>query len=175
MENERDNSKQRTKEMDHNDFDHSRLAALYPQPKTAEELRERQPSLIRHVRHEYARITLLGSLVFSATLLFSMNIPTLWQNGNIGLIFFSFALWLGIGTLAVIWIKQVNTIFYSYGRSTVLFWTFNGVLDSLLAGVLLYSWQYVGSLPTFLLLGLGVAHLVSLVLFVRLRGGLRED
>jgi len=129
-----------------NDEDRSALGALYPEPKSYESKRaDEQKRIEMYVkklpRFPQLTIPLFGSIVLGLGLFFILNLSTMWQDGNISLVFFSFALWLAVCALAFLWIKKVNATFYAYGKTAAPFWIGFVVIMAVLVTLFVTGWQ----------------------------------
>ncbi len=125
----------------------SRLARLYPKPKTYEQKKQDDKLLQQTYRRQwpkypYLNIATYGSLVFGLIIWFTQNIKTWWfGNGDFGLVmstvFFSFAIWLILAVSFIVWINYVNKQFSYFGGMIRLFW----LIYIILIALLLTLWQ----------------------------------
>tara|TARA_Y100000114_G_C11749386_1_gene323412 strand:- start:1463 stop:2044 length:582 start_codon:yes stop_codon:yes gene_type:complete len=124
---------------------HSELAALYPSPKTADQQRaEDEEREVLHQRklpkYPFLTIPFFGTFVFIGGLIFAQNILKMWMTGSIGVIFFSFALWLALCGSFVAWARYSNAVLYVLGRMSTLFWAGFGVILVVMSVLFLLRW-----------------------------------
>ncbi len=156
--------------------DRSQLAELYPQPKTygekAADSRRFQRSLRRQwPKYPYLNIAAYGSLMLGLTVWFSQNLSS-WWFGNpeskgitMSVVFFTFALGLGLAFLIVAWVSYVNKQL-SYFGGTIAFWLVFGISTSVLTFLWFSGWfwgyTYILWIPI-----LSVLHFVTMFISTR--------
>lgn len=147
-------------------LNHSELADLYPSPKTVDQQRaddEEREALYQRKLPKYPFLTIpfFGTFVFIGGLIFAQNILKMWMTGSIGVIFFSFALWLVLCGSFVAWVRYSNAVLYSLGRASTLFWAGFGIILTVIGVLCLLRWPVPfdsGAFPFVL----GVVYLVLL-------------
>ncbi len=125
--------------------DRSKLALLYPEPKTYEQRKEddklRLQSYRRHwPKYPYLNIAAYGSAVLGLIMLVIQNLYAWWFGSSdlaitMSVVFFSFTIWLIVAFLLIAWVSYVNKQFSYFGGIRV-FW----LVYSVLAAVLLAPW-----------------------------------
>lgn len=126
-------------------FDRSSLSTLYPNPKTFDEKqkdKEQREELHKErlPKYPHIKIAFSGGALLTAALLLIQKIGGMWMGGGIAGIFFSFALWLALLGAIVWWIKYVNTVFYAFDVSTILFWIGCSVTLYIIAILYMTGW-----------------------------------
>ena len=126
--------------------DRSALGALYPEPKSLEARRaDEQKRIEQHAkklpRFPQLSIPLFGSIVLGLAFFFMLNLSTMWQDGNISLVFFSFGLWLALCGLAVLWIKKVNGTFYAFGKTAAPYWIGFVIILAVVTTLFVTGWR----------------------------------
>jgi hypothetical protein len=150
-----------------NQTDRSSLSALYPQPMTSEEryennkIREKARSK-KLPKHSYLTISLLGSILLAAGLIFLQNVTSIWVGGGMPFIFLSFAIWLVLFGLAIAWIKYVNKAFDTLGELVSIFWVVYIAFLSGLAVAMIVGWP-MSFTAEYSILFLSGAHLMFLL------------
>ena len=128
------------------DADRSRLARLYPQPKTYEQ-KEQDTKLLQRAyrlhwpKYPYFNIAAYGSVLLGLTVWFVQNLYNWWfGNSDWGLtmstIFFSFVIWLVLTLLLIVWVNYTNKQFAYFGGMIRVFW----IVYTILTAVLLVLW-----------------------------------
>lgn len=128
------------------DQDRSALGSLYPEPKSLEARRADEQKRIDRQAKKLPRFPQLvlpffGSIVLGLAFFYMMNLSTMWQDGNVSLIFFSFGLWLALCALAVLWIKKVNSTFYAFGKTAAPFWIGFVVILAVITVLFVTGWR----------------------------------
>lgn len=100
---------------------------LYPTPKTPEERRADDSDRRRRQAKQLPKLNWLvipvfGSVALWCVLQFIRSIPDLWNTEDMGPIFFSFSLWLGIAGIAIWWAFDTNRRLYAHGKPRATFW-----------------------------------------------------
>lgn len=132
--------------------DRSKLAELYPKPKTNEQRifddTLRQKSYRRRwPKHPSLTIAIYGSVLFMFIVFFLQSLNSWWFSnpGNNGatmsVVFFTFTLGLGLIFLIFAWVKFVNIQFSYFGGLLKLFWFiyyafFAGIITFWLSGLI---------------------------------------
>lgn len=115
--------------------DRSDLGRLYPVPKTYEQYKEddaRRVELYKKRLPKYPifYISFFGSLCFGLIALFLQNLGLVWTGsaggGGMAVIFFSFAIWLGLYWALLSWIRYVNKSLYMLLGRVRAFWSLYG-------------------------------------------------
>ncbi len=130
--------------------DRSRLARLYPKPKTYEQRKRddilRQKSYRRQwPKHPHLNIAAYGSAILGLTVWFIQNLNDSWfGNSNKGLImstvFLSFAVGIVLVFLIIAWVNYVNKQFSYFGGLASVFWLFYAVSVAVLLALWLSGW-----------------------------------
>lgn len=139
------------------------MKSLYPTPKTFKQRYEEDQERIERLKGRLPKlpwlgIPLFGTIAFFLLAQFITILPGMWSREDMGLIFFSFAIWLVVGGLIIKWGLYTRRVIYAYGRSAIVFFFFYIIFA---AG--LFSAYATGSLPTFF--GLSVAVSSAIVHF----------
>ena len=126
--------------------DRSRLAQLYPEPKTYNQRKQddklRQQAYRRHwPKHPDLNIAAYGSALLGFLVWFLQNLSSWWFGSSdygitMSTVFFTFALGLAIAFLAITWVNYVNKLFTYFGGLVQIFW----LAYTLFAAVLLTLW-----------------------------------
>lgn len=130
--------------------DRSKLALLYPEPKTYEQKKEddklRQQSYRRHwPKYPYLNIAVYGSAVLGLMIWFVQNLNTWWfSSSNKGIVmstvFISFAIFLVPAFLLITWIVYVNKQFSYFGGMVRLFWLVYDIILAVILSIWLSGW-----------------------------------
>ncbi len=146
------------------------MSSLYPTPKTFDErAKENEERQRRHrgrlPKVPWLTIPIFGSFVAWLILHFIRIIPEMWNTEDMGPIFMSFTIWMGIFGLFIWWAMYTHKVVYAFGRSPGAFWlAYLGVLMTLL--VIYTSGLMPGSNAASKIDSFGVAHCVLLGLLV---------
>lgn len=100
---------------------------LYPQAKTLEQ--KLKEDKIRQERYRrllpkfaWIGVPVIGSLLFAGVVSFVYSLPMFWAAGNQAMVFFSFAIWIGVAGCVIAWVFYVNASLYAYAASRSFFW-----------------------------------------------------
>ncbi len=159
--------------------DASRLAALYPEPKT--EAQKEQDDAQRQLsyrqrwpRYPYLNIAAHGSILAGIVLWFSQNVGYWWFSGDntasvMGIVFFSFALGLGIMGLLFAWVNYANKLFSYFGRNSGAFWfaylALTGLVVTISIGGWILAFTNILWLPIFVILNFLIIFVSAKIVF----------
>ena len=159
-----------------NSPDRSRLAKLYPAPKTPEQRKQddrlRQQAYRRHwPKRPHLNVAVYGSLIFGFFIWFIQNLSDSWLgNGDKGLVmstvFFTFALAILMLFLIIGWLNYVDKQLTYFGGRLQVFLLVYAVLIAVLLSLWLrgFIWQYTNVLwiPV-----LTLAHFITVFFIIR--------
>lgn len=139
------------------------MKSLYPTPKTFKQRHEEDLERIERLKGRLPKlpwvgIPVFGTIVFFLLAQFVVLLPEMWSKEDMGLIFFSFAIWLTIGGLFIKWMLYTRRVIYAYGRSFAIFF-----FCYALFAAILFSAYGTGMLPS--LFGLSVVLTTALIHF----------
>lgn len=130
--------------------DRSRLAQLYPEPKTYNQRKQddklRQQAYHRHwPKRPRLNIAAYGSVILGLSIWFAQNLSSWWFGSSdkgitMATVFFTFALGLGLAFLLITWVNYVNKLFSYFGGIVQIFWLVYAVLISVLLTLWLSGW-----------------------------------
>ncbi len=140
----------RSKSINSSSPNRSRLARLYPKPKTYEQIKQddflRQKSYRNQwPKYPYLNIAVCGSILFGIIIWVTQNINTWWfGNSDWGLtmstVFLSFGIAMALIFLVVAWVKYVNKLLSYFGGMVGIFWLIYTVLVIVLLVLWLSGW-----------------------------------
>jgi len=130
--------------------DRSRLVQLYPKSKTYKQRKQddrlHQQSYRRQwPKYPYLNIAIYGSVVLGLVIWFTQNLNAWWfsssNNGiTMSIVFFSFAIGLGLEFLLIAWVNYVNKQFSYFEGMIRVFWLVYTVLATVLLVLWLSGW-----------------------------------
>ncbi|MBC7564838.1 hypothetical protein H7100_01235 [Candidatus Saccharibacteria bacterium] len=150
--------------------DRSRLAQLYPEPKTYNQRKHNDRLLQQAYRRywpkrPYLNIAAYGSVIMGLSIWFAQNLNAWWFGSSdkgitMATVFFTFAMGLGLAFLLIAWVNYVNKQFSYFGGVTQVFWLVYAVLLTVLLVLWLsgWIWEYTNILWIPALI---VAHFIT--------------
>jgi len=143
--------------------DRSRLAKLYPTPKTyderkADDERTKQVDRLRWPKYPVLNSAVYGSGVIVVAIWFIQNINAWWFGTDnrgmaMGAVFFSFAIWMVLMFITVARVLYVSKLFSHFGGKERLFWTVSGVTLAVTMGLwlsgLILNYTHLLWIPIF--------------------------
>lgn len=154
--------------------DRSRLAKLYPNPKTYDERKAddklvQRASRLRWPKHPSLNSAVYGIGVIVLAIWFAQNLGVWWFGGGSGgsvmsAVFFSFAIWMVLMLAVFAWVIYISKLFTYFGGKERLFWVVYGTTLAIVMSIWLSGWVLEYTNPLWILV-FAVFHFVLVLTF----------